>query len=342
MRQLRRRGRLAIGSVAALAVATALVGAPGYQASAQWGWWPPPTASSGAKVVAETRVDQRTVDVKISSPALGEDAMVRLLVPPGWSKTATRTWPVLYLLHGCCEEKDYLSWTNFTDVEEFTADKDVIVVMPTGGKIGMYAQWWNYGMSSKPDWPTFHVTELREILERDYKAGTKRSVAGLSMGAYGAMEYATRFPGTFGAAAGYSGAINLQADPIPLVTQLNMVNQGYPIWGILFGDPYSQRARWADHNPYTKVDKLRGTHLFVSAGDGKPGPLDNPDAPEPVGELLESVAQANSKTFTDKLRAGGIPVTVDYYQGGTHTWPYWERALKRSWPVLAAGMGIAP
>lgn len=331
---MRRTRRLFAGALAA-AVTTTLLTSPAGQAVPAL-----PEAGDGARVITETWVDNRTLDLKIETPALTHTAMVRLLLPAGWSKDAARTWPVLYLLHGCCEEQEYKSWTTYTDVEQFTADKPAIIVMPSAGAIGMYSKWWNYGLSDKPDWPTFHVTELLQILERGYRAGTERSIAGLSMGGYGAMEYASRFPGTFGAAASYSGAIDVLMPPIPEVTQLNMVAQGYFVWGVLWGDPWSQRARWRDHNPADKIAALRGTKLYVSSGNGNSGPLDNPDAPEAVGELLESVALVNSQLFTGKLLNGGVPVITDYYGAGTHTWPYWENSLKRSWPVLADGMGI--
>jgi S-formylglutathione hydrolase FrmB len=329
----RRRNRLFAGALALAVIAALLSPSTGQAANAA-------DADDGARVIAETWIDDRTLDLEIQTPALTDTAMVRLLLPQGWSKNATRTWPVLYLLHGCCEDQEYRSWTAYTDVEQYTADKPAIIVMPSAGAIGMYSKWWNYGLTDKPDWPTFHVTELLQILERGYRAGTQRAIAGLSMGGYGAMEYASRFPGTFGAAASYSGAVDILLPPIPLVTQLNMIAEGFYVWGILWGDPWSQRARWMDHNPADKVDKLRGTRLYVSAGNGSSGPLDDPNAPEPVGELLESVAMVNSQSFTGKLQRGGVPVTTDYYGAGTHTWPYWEFALKRSWPVLADGMGI--
>ncbi|ONI76115.1 hypothetical protein ALI144C_36100 [Actinosynnema sp. ALI-1.44] len=337
MTRTRHRPRFPVAALAAGMLIAAVIPVTAQQAAAGPA---PAVADDGAKVIEETRIDDRTIDLKIQTPALPGTGMVRLLVPSGWSKDATRTWPVLYLLHGCCEAQEYKSWTQYTDVKQFTADKQAIIVMPSAGAIGMYTQWWNYGFSNKPDWPTFHTTEVRQILERGYKAGTKRSVAGLSMGGYGAMEYASRFPGMFGAAASYSGAINVLMPPIPEATQLNMIAQGFFIWGVLWGDPWSQRARWMDHNPYDKVDKLRGTKLYVSSGDGNPGPLESPNAPPTAGAILEGMAFGNSKSFTDKLQASGIPVTADYYGPGTHTWPYWERALKRSWPLLAAGMGI--
>ncbi|WP_279580199.1 hypothetical protein [Fodinicola feengrottensis] len=77
-------------------------------------------ADDGARVVAQTWVDSRTLDLTVDSPALGTTAKARLLVPAGWSMGAHRSWPILYLLlHGCCDS--YLSWTRSTDVAAFTA-----------------------------------------------------------------------------------------------------------------------------------------------------------------------------------------------------------------------------
>ncbi|GAA1988369.1 alpha/beta hydrolase family protein [Amycolatopsis minnesotensis] len=322
---------LAAGALMSIGAATAAPSPSPKQAA---------VADDGAKVVAEKQIDTRTLDLEIQSPALGANAKVRLLLPKGWMRGSSQTWPALWLLHGCCAVEDYESWTRYTDVAKFTEDKPAIVVMPSAGKIGMYSEWWNYGLSAKPDWRAFHMTEVWQILQRGYGTGAKSSVAGLSMGGYGAMEYATRYPGRFGAAASYSGAVDVLAPGIPEVTQLNMIAQGFPIWGVLWGDPWSQRARWEDHDPAFKTDKLRGTKLYVSAGNGDTGPLDDPAGPPAAGGLLESVALSNSRGFTDKLTQNGVPVTVDWYGAGTHTWPYWQFALHRSWPILASGMGI--
>ena len=332
---IRRKVRATMVAFAATLLAGTLVPAGG--ASAVPG---PVTASTGARVVEETWVGRRTLDLRIQSPLINRVASVRLLLPEGWEKGADQDWPTLWLLHGCCEPAEYKSWTKFTDVEQFTADKPAIIVMPSGGKIGMYSEWWNYGLPGAPNWRAFHMTEVWQILRRGYGAGTESSIAGLSMGGYGAMEYATRYPSRFGAAASYSGAIDVLAPPIPQVTQLNMLAQGFFLWGVLWGNPWAQRDRWEAHNPADKIEKLRGIELFVSAGNGEPGPLEETDAPPIVGNLLEKVALSNSKGFTDKLRRAGIPVTTDYYGPGTHSWPYWERELHRSWPILASGMGL--
>ncbi|WP_405956530.1 alpha/beta hydrolase [Streptomyces phaeochromogenes] len=86
---------------------------------------------------------------------------------------------------------------------------DVLVVMPEGGQVGFYGNWWNHAAGGPPAWETFHLDELRPLLERHYGAGTRRAVAGLSMGGFGAVSYAARRPDLVRAAASYSGPVHL-------------------------------------------------------------------------------------------------------------------------------------
>src|SRR4051794_251819 len=89
---------------------------------------PPPRAKSSSPVVAPPRVAARQLDLTARSAALGRSAKVRLLTPVGWSQSASKRWPVLYLLHGCCDT--YESWTGSTDIADLPQLRDVLVVMP--------------------------------------------------------------------------------------------------------------------------------------------------------------------------------------------------------------------
>jgi S-formylglutathione hydrolase FrmB len=240
---------------------------------------------------------------------------------------------VVYLLQGCCDSGGYISWTRSTDVQQLTAHSDVLVVMPDGGAVGFYSDWLH-----GPAWETFHLVELRQLLERGYHAGEQRAVAGLSMGGLGAMAYAARHPGMFRAAAAFSGVLHTRtsygAGPRG-ITRLIEGNGEDPLG--LWGDPDQQAKVWAAHNPYDLVPRLRGTALFVSAGTGHPGPLD----PKGISaDSLEQFVHAQTVAFVDRLRATHIPATVDLYGPGTHTWPYWQRELHRSWPLLTRALGI--
>lgn len=296
-------------------------------------------ADDGAKVVGETVVDERTVDLQVWSPAAKRTASVRLMLPPDWFTNPSRSYPALFLLHGANEWVDYRSWTQFTDVESFLADKPVITVMPSDGSSGFYTKEWNYGRRGGVDYETFHTVELPQILERAYRSTSRRAVAGISIGGYGAMAYAARHPGLFGAAASYSGLLHLRYDKTWMVVSTIRVRANRDFFQ-LWGSPATQARIWRSVNPYDLAEKLRGTELFVSSGNGTPGPFEKPDDLNILGNPIEEWSWNNTRTFVRRLGELGIPVTTDLYRGGTHTWPYWEREFVRSWPVLARGLGL--
>jgi diacylglycerol O-acyltransferase/trehalose O-mycolyltransferase len=78
----------------------------------------PSGSSVPAHVVAKRRLGDRKEDVTIESPVVGARIKVRLLLPSHYETDKVRRWPLLYLLHGCCDS--YVSWTRSTDIEQLT------------------------------------------------------------------------------------------------------------------------------------------------------------------------------------------------------------------------------
>jgi diacylglycerol O-acyltransferase/trehalose O-mycolyltransferase len=291
-----------------------------------------------ARVVATQTLSPRVRDLTIDSPALGRSAKVRLLLPRRFQAQPHRRWPVLWLLHGCCDT--YQSWTRSTDVEELAGLAGVLVVMPEAGQVGFYSDWYERGRGGPSRWETFHLTELRQLLERDWRAGNRRAVAGLSMGGLGAMAYAARHPGMFAAAASYSGLLHTryQGDPIPGPTAIQDLLRDFdedP--DALWGDPRRHGDIWAAHNPHDLAPRLRDVDLFVSVGSGQPGPLDGPAANGQLQQIEQSLYPQN-RAFVERLHQLGIPVRFDNYGPGIHNWPYWQRELHRSLPLLLGAL----
>lgn len=276
---------------------------------------PAPRSGWAPAVVAQRWVAPRELDLSVRSAALGRVARVRLLTPVGWRPSARRRWPVLYLLHGCCG--DYRSWTRFTTIARWPALRSVLVVMPEGGDVGFYSNW-RHG----PRWQDFHLLELPALLARRYGAGPARAIAGLSMGGLGALDYAARRPRLFRAAASFSGALHPLAAPrywLGLFTAYT--DDPRAVWG----DPDGDRAVWRRHDPTALVRSLAGVRVFVSAGTGRARRERDP---------TEAEVGAETRAFVRRARTLGIPVHADLYAGGTHSWPYWQRELRRALPML--------
>ena len=78
---------------------------------------------------------------------------------------AERRYPVLLLLHGCCD--DYRSWVDKGRAEQLTAPYPLIVVMPDGGSAGWY---------SDPDNAARRPAALRDLRVRRAAAVGGRDV----------------------------------------------------------------------------------------------------------------------------------------------------------------------
>ncbi len=290
----------------------------------------------GATVVSQVQVAPRQVDLTIDSPALGTTVPVRLLTPDGWdTRRPGQRWPTLWLLAGCCG--DYTAWTARTDVASIPELRNVLVVMPEAGTTGFYSNWWNNGEGGAPAWETFHLTELRDLLEHGYGAGPDRTVAGLSMGGFGALSYAARHPGMFRAAASYSGVVHPLYQPGGPENVIGIVQSEGFDGTALWGDPVAQHQIWAAHDPYTLAGALRDTPLFLSCGDGTAGPFDQPGATS----AFETLFLAENQSLAQRLTAvHARHVVTDFYGPGTHSWPYWQRELHRSLPLLLGAMHV--
>ncbi|MER6082504.1 alpha/beta hydrolase family protein [Streptomyces sp. NPDC001833] len=285
------------------------------------------TAAAG-RARAATQAGPRTFDVSVTSSALGRSAPVRLILPSDFDTQTTRTYPVLYLLHGAHD--DYTSWTRETDIEAFTEGRDLIVAMPDAGPTGIPSAW-----RGGPDYETFQLQEVPALLARDYRASGVRAVAGVSTGGYGAMAHAARHPGAFTAAASYSGILDTTAVGVPPLVDAIVARESL-LPGSLWGNPILNALVWQDFNPRARATGLRGTPLYVSQGSGIGGGA--------VGDwtagVLEGLLWPSAHGFTTALALLGIPVTTHFYAGGGHSWDYWKQEFTASWPMLAGALGM--
>lgn len=149
----------------------------------------------------------------LKSTVLGRDLQFNVYLPDGYKDSSTR-YPVIYLLHGASGDQN--DWNQKGSAVE-TLDglirrgliRPSIAILPSIGP----QSWFADGAANKME--TALMTELLPQVEARYRTGTarsERSIAGLSMGGYGALNLSLRHPARFCAAGIISPAIY---DPLP-------------------------------------------------------------------------------------------------------------------------------
>ena len=274
-------------------------------------------ARADLTVTGTQTLSPRLMQFAATSDALGRSTSIRVLLPEGYAAAPDRRYPVLLLLHGCCD--DYRSWVDKGRAEQLTAPYPLIVVMPDGGSAGWYSDPYNAGAFGPPRYETYAFGELLPWVDATFRSTGRRAVAGLSMGGFGALSYAARHPGVFDAAASYSGVLDASA----------FAANGYAnlIPDAVWGPRATELARWREHNPLDLAASLRGLSLIeLRTGNGSPGPLDTRTG----RDNLEFQVWRENTDMHAKLDQLGIAHVYDDYGPGVHDWPYWARDLERT------------
>jgi S-formylglutathione hydrolase FrmB len=230
---------------------------------------------------------------------------------------------------------------------------EAIVVMPDGDD-GWYTTWNVIASltdcpSRVPDdepaarycvpWARYDDYVARDLVARvDSAYRTRadrahRAVGGLSMGGYGAMTLALRYPDVFAAAASHSGVLApLLAGPrpyaaparwAPTVDSLRVLYGRY--WTTLPLAMGRDTAAWWARDPARLAARVRrerpallpALYADVGTGDGLLG---------------------QNRAFRDALAALGVPLAYAEWPGA-HTWDYWRAHVGESLAWLAARVG---
>ena len=263
-------------------------------------------ATCAAQVHPKTasRADQapgicdRVQDGAFHSAALDREMKYRILLPCRY-QTGSGRFPVLYLLHGLYG--DYLNWDTRTNLERYAQEYELIVVMPDAGD-----SWYTNSATDSGDKFEDYIAKDM-VAEIDGKFRTLRSrharaIAGLSMGGYGALKIALRYPDDFAFAGSLSGALNAPqdlGDRQPAVRKQLLK---------VFGAPGSVVR--ADNNVFSMFQNAGAKDLpyfYVACGSA--------DDFLPV-----------NRDFVAQLASRGA--VYEYHEtAGGHSWDYWDQSL---------------
>ncbi len=279
-------------------------------------------------LMSTQQVDQRMFDLVFQTADLSSTTTVRVLLPANYAAYPQGRYPVLYLLHGCCD--NYRSWTNL-GVEALTDGLPLIVVMPDGGPGGFYSDWYNFGRFGPPRWEDYHINHLIAWIDANYRTVANRggrAIAGLSMGGF-AMSYAARHPDLFVAAAAFSGAVDTNYLPAGQVDGAISALDFPAVPDAVWGARVSSEVIWRTHNPWDLAGNLSGLQLTLRTGNGMVGGPYNPCC---APDAIEILVHQQSINLHERLLALGIPHVWDDYGPGCHCGAYWTRDLKETLP----------
>ncbi|UGT54478.1 alpha/beta hydrolase [Nocardia asteroides] len=247
----------------------------------------------------------------------------------------------LYLLDGLRAPGDHSQWTTDTDALRQFADDDVTLVFPVGGHSSFYTDWYRPSSTNRQAttyrWETFLTRELPDFLAGYGVSRTNNAIVGASMGGNAALVLAAHHRDQFRFAGSFSGFVNPTYPLWNQAMRAAMIDEGNfnidDMWGPA-GDP-----AWTRNDATVQAERLRGLPIYVSTGNGLPGPLDLSNG---IGNTINAMGlEATSATaagiFRDRVTALGISARVDILNG-THTWPYWQQSLATARPMILAAL----
>jgi S-formylglutathione hydrolase FrmB len=266
--------------------------------------------SAGSTFAQQGKViEEQTVKSKI----LKRNVKFTIYLPADY-ETANRTYPVVYLLHGYTD--DNTGWLQFGEINRYAdnaiADGTIppmIIVMPNAD-----SSWYINSYDGKEKYEDFFIKEFMPHIEQAYRIKTEkqyRGVAGLSMGGYGTLIYAIKYPQLFSAAAALSAAV------LPGDQMISQADENYEkVFGQLYGRGLKGKDRinkaWEANSVLDLVqnktaDELSKVRYWIDCGD---------DDFLTKGNCLLHIALTEKKVPHEfRIR------------DGAHNWTYWRTGI---------------
>jgi putative tributyrin esterase len=266
-------------------------------------------------VRADSRVQCGTMKSKYVPGRIGFCAML----PPSYDGNPGRRFPVLYFLHGLGGDQSFLASSGAsTEIEDAWAQKklgEFVIITPQGEN--------SFYINSRDGhilYEDFFIREFVPQMEKRYRligGRSGRAIGGISMGGYGALRFAFKYPQMFA-----SVAVHMPA----LLEQLphGSASAGLGVFlGTAFGTPLNERF-WQENTPfvYARASKLPALKIYFDCGDHDHYGFD-----------------AGTRQLDRLLTEHHVPHEAHIYPGG-HNWEFVAEHLGDSMQFQSRALGL--
>ncbi|HXE90005.1 MAG TPA: alpha/beta hydrolase family protein [Terriglobales bacterium] len=237
------------------------------------------------------------------------------LLPSSYDADKARRYPVLYFLHGLGDNEQSLvnggGWNMIERLQEEKKIGEMIVVTPDGGR-----SFYINSHDGRTRYEDFFVREFVPFIDKKYRTLATRAgrgLSGVSMGGYGALRFAFKYPQQFGSVSAHSAAV-MKDLPRGAEAAPGIGGGRSSLLGTVFGSPLDH-AFYQRQNPLTLARQGAGLQRVRIYFD--------------CGTEDEYGFDAGTQALHEVLEARRIPHEFHLFPGG-HGWQYVARHFDAS------------
>ncbi|HLY92042.1 MAG TPA: alpha/beta hydrolase-fold protein [Candidatus Angelobacter sp.] len=210
--------------------------------------------------MAESRVQCGAMKSRYVPGRIGFCAML----PPAYDASPGKRFPVLYFLHGLGGDQSFLASSGASSVIEDAWEQkrvgEFVIITPQGEN--------SFYINSRDGhvlYEDFFVHEFIPQMERRSRISNSRSgraIEGVSMGGYGALRLAFKYPQMFVSVGAHMPALRQQLPHGAADTGLTA------FLGTAFGSPLNERF-WQENTPFVfaRTANLQSLKIYFDCGD---------------------------------------------------------------------------
>jgi putative tributyrin esterase len=210
--------------------------------------------------VAESRVQCGAMKSRYVPGRVGFCAML----PPAYDAHPGKRFPVLYFLHGLGGDQSFLASSGASSVIEDAWEQkrvgEFVIITPQGEN--------SFYINSRDGhvlYEDFFIHEFIPQMERRFRISNSRSgraIEGISMGGYGALRLAFKYPQMFVSVGAHMPALRQQLPHGAADTGLTA------FLGTAFGSPLNERF-WEENTPFVfaRTANLQSLKIYFDCGD---------------------------------------------------------------------------